>query len=600
MTALKSVEHQGVRLLESPFKMQRDECLEQILLHPSVEELLRNFAAGKQKAGNHPGSSGKVGIGVFLSAYIRLYMGTGDDRLREKGLKLYNAWMACVQEDSACLDCDAYEYGMLMEGLMDVAEYLDIPEAKTYMRLLTEHAVRNLNPEDYRSEKAKAEGGSAVLSGILYRAYEMAGDKVFRELAEKWADPDLPREKESTLRHARSYVEELLSLAISSRVKRNPHELRTVRSEYETVLESNTYITGGYGPAETLLRFDTGYLGDALLSTWHPRFKDGRGTLNRNYAGRLAIRSDAHGNCEINGCTLAVLKLSNELMEITGDPKYGVWVERLLINGLLAQPGLTADGKTRIHADYFADGALKTRERRQLGYLGESLVWQRSTGAFVQNIAELTGLIAYSDERGISVSQMISSEISVQHKEQSVRIRLESGFPNRSEVRFTFHLDAPVFLRFRVRIPDWADGLNTVFLNGEAQSIECQPNYWMTMERMFEDGDQVLLGMPRRLRFVPVDSQHPNLVALRYGPEVLTCNEMTVLVGDAECPEKWIQPVPDCPNEFETLPGHAGMDDSAVRRFSPYWKVGEMTWYFMYHELYRDRDDLCRNYTADK
>ena len=195
---------------------------------------------------------------------------------------------------------------------------------------------------------------------------------------------------------------------------------------------------------------------------------------------------------------------------------------------------------------------------------------QKCTGSFLLNVAELANVIAYQDERGISLSQLISSEIFFEHKEQKVKIRVESGFPNRSEVRFTFHSEAPVFLRFRVRIPDWADGLNTVFLNGEAQSIECAPNYWMTMEQMFQEGDQILLGMPQRLHFVPVDAQHPNLVALKYGAEVLTCNEMTVLVGDMEHPENWIQPVPGCPDDFETLPGHAGVDESAVRRFSPY------------------------------
>ena len=602
MTALKSVGYQSVRLLDGPFKTQRDKCIEQILLHPSVGEIINGVMARKTKT-EKLSCSGKVGAGVFLSAYIRLYLSTEDERLQEKSLALYNAWTACVQDDSDCLDCDVYEYGTLMEGLMDVSEYLGIPDAKTYMRLLTEHAVRNLDPENYRSEKAKAESSSSVLPGILYRAYEMAGDGIFRELAEKWADPQWDAEKsgeDHSLHHARSYMEELTSLAVSSRIRRNPHELRMARSEYDAVFESNTYATGGYGPAETLLRDNTEYLGDALLSTWDPRFKDGRGTLNRNYAGRLAIRSDAHGNCEISGCTQAVLKLSHELMELTGDPEYGVWVERLLINGLLAQPGLTEDGKTMAHADYFVDGALKTRERRQLGRLGESLVWQKCTGSFLLNVAELANVIAYQDERGISLSQLISSEIFFEHKEQKVKIRVESGFPNRSEVRFTFHSEAPVFLRFRVRIPDWADGLNTVFLNGEAQSIECAPNYWMTMEQMFQEGDQILLGMPQRLRFVPVDAQHPNLVALKYGAEVLTCNEMTVLVGDMEHPENWIQPVPGCPDDFETLPGHAGVDESAVRRFSPYWKNGEMTWYFMYHELYRDIEDLCGHYTDDK
>ena len=166
MTALKSVGYQSVRLLDGPFKTQRDKCIEQILLHPSVGEIINGVMARKTKT-EKLSCSGKVGAGVFLSAYIRLYLSTEDERLQEKSLALYNAWTACVQDDSDCLDCDVYEYGTLMEGLMDVSEYLGIPDAKTYMRLLTEHAVRNLDPENYRSEKAKAEIVKDYLTGLL-------------------------------------------------------------------------------------------------------------------------------------------------------------------------------------------------------------------------------------------------------------------------------------------------------------------------------------------------------------------------------------------------------------------------------------------------
>jgi hypothetical protein len=118
------------------------------------------------------------------------------------------------------------------------------------------------------------------------------------------------------------------------------------------------------------------------------------------------------------------------------------------------------------------------------------------------------------------------------------------------------------------------------------------PNTWLTVERTFADGDTLFVTLPPRLRFTPVDKQHPNLVALSYGPLVLACDEMTVLVGDVDHPEAWIVPVPGEENVFETLPGHAGIYDFVTRRFRPYWTIGTMQWYYMYNRIYPDMEAL--------
>ena len=110
------------------------------------------------------------------------------------------------------------------------------------------------------------------------------------------------------------------------------------------------------------------------------------------------------------------------------------------------------------------------------------------------------------------------------------------------------------------------------------------------------DGDEVRITFPYSLRFVPVDPQHPNVVALRYGPLALCCDEMTVLVGDRDHPETWIVPVPGEENTFRTLPGHSGVYEHICRTFRPYYTVGLMSWYYMYNRIYPDMETLDRQH----
>jgi hypothetical protein len=41
--------------------------------------------------------------------------------------------------------------------------------------------------------------------------------------------------------------------------------------------------------------------------------------------------------------------------------------------------------------------------------------------------------------------------------------------------------------------------------------------------------------------------------------------------------------------QFQTDPGHAGAYDFITREFVPYYKVGEMEWYYMYNRIFHDK-----------
>ncbi len=223
-------------------------------------------------------------------------------------------------------------------------------------------------------------------------------------------------------------------------------------------------------------------------------------------------------------------------------------------------------------------------------------VWVCCTGTFPQDTAEYANMIAYTDPEGLYISQLIPAGITFEKGGERLTLVSDGAFPFRGEGRFTLHAAAPVRFRLRIRVPHWADGENTVRVNGEVQFSSALPDTWLTLDRTWRDGDRVEADFPYRLRFSQVDPQHRDVCALMWGPVAMCCDEMTVLVGDRDHPGDWIHPVEGMENVFETLPGHSGIYSHICRRFYPYWQIGLMKWYYMYNRLYPDMETLDREH----
>jgi len=602
---LRAVDYQGVTLKNSPFSRQRDETLETYLLHPSNDDILHSMRC---KAGLPSHVNGMPGwgpsVGQYLGAYAKLYCNTKDERVRDKCLALFHGWCACAERCEELMTPGTYLWEKLLGGMLDMYEFMDVQETRPWVERITRRAMvvfsLDIPRNGMQDERMKGQIEWYTLPENLYRAYQLFGDEFYRDYAGQWLYPYLwdrieRGDFEIGPRHAYSHVNCLSSAARAYIVTEDPRYLDMLHNAYEELERHHTYATGGYGPAETLFGEEKGYLGDALLSTWDKHFAE-TGPDYRNFGGGRVARSDAWGSCEVSCCSWAVFKLCHYLLQLTGDARYGDWAERLLINGTLGQPPITAKGQVLYYASYFADGAIKSYDDRRLQTMGQNFVWQCCTGTFPQDVAEYCNMIAYFDADGPYISQLIPAKVEFSQAGQAVTLISYGDFPREHGAQFTIHTDAPVHFILRVRVPAWANGDNSVLVNGKKQTVNIRPDTWMTLDRTWADGDEVTLSLPYELRFAAVDTQHPRLMALCYGPLVLTCNEMTVLVGDTAHPADWIKPVIGEDNVFETLPGHSGIYNFVCRRFTPYYRVGLMEWYYMYNYTYPDMETLAHEH----
>jgi hypothetical protein len=241
------------------------------------------------------------------------------------------------------------------------------------------------------------------------------------------------------------------------------------------------YATGGYGPNERFVKPDDGSLGRAL-ETRSDTFE----TLCGSWAG---------------------FKLSRYLMQFTGVPRYGDWMERLFYNGAGAALPLRPGGRNFYYSDYRTSGGIKTD------------YWENFTccsGTYLQNMADYHNLIYYKDASALYVNLYTPSEV----KWNGFTITQDTGYPETETSTLTIAGDRPARFALNFRVPGWASGM-TLAVNGKPSGVACRAREWAEIEREWSPGDKVEVRIPLHLRYEPVDRWHARRVAIMRGPVVM-------------------------------------------------------------------------------
>lgn len=593
-------DYKNVKLKKSHWEQQRAVLIE-TYLEIDNDDLLHYFRklAGVPDKGF--GLTGWYGdnastFGQKLGAMAKLYINTGDERLRTKATFLADEWGKCAEQSEKVCDVnDTYVYDKLMGGFLDMYETIGYTPALDYIKKLTESAMkrfpRNIS-RDGLQDGALVEARMIewyTLPEHLYRAWQITGEEIYRDFAKEWEysyyyDKLSAGDFQIGPRHAYSHVNSLSSAAKFYEDTGDEKYLTAMKNGYDEILEHHSFATGGYGPAECLFPDAEGYLGDSLKANWD---RDRIHKEYRNFGDTIVTRDDAWGSCEVSCCAWAVFKLTGYLMRFTGEAKYGDWAEKMLYNGTGGQPPITNEGKVMYYADYFINGGIKTVEDRRLHDNGRSFEWQCCTGTFPQDVAEYVNLLYYKDQSGLYVSQYLPSQVIFEADGKRVEVENISLYPKTQELKFIVHTEEKTAFDIHFRVPSWATGHNKVKVNGEILDTEIIPGTWMTLHRSWKEGDIIEIHFPFMLHFEKIDEYSPDVAALMYGPLVLVCDKMTVFQGDVENPDHWIKPswkegYSYC---FETLPGHVKGYNWLTRTFYPYYEVPELKWYYMYNRF---------------
>ncbi len=513
-----------VQLLESRFQnaMELDG---EYLLKLDADRLLAPFLkeAGLEAKGSDYGgweSSGVVGegldghsLGHYLSALSMIYASTGDqayyNRLSYVVNELARSQDAIgtgyvggvpkgqqIFKEVASGKIEAEPFGLngawvpwynlhkLFAGLRDAYRHANNEEALDVLVQLSDWTVsfsNKLTDEQFQ-EMLKTEHGG--MKEVMADIYAITGDDKYLELSERFThqaifEPLANTRDELDGLHANTQIPKIIGAARHYEVSGDREMKKVSEFFWQTVLENHTYVNGG--------------------NSDHEHFGP-KGQL----ANRLSRQSSESCN------TYNMLKLTRHLTQWKTDPAaYADYYERALYNHILA----SQDPETGMFAYYMSmePGFFKTFSKPFDSF------WC-CVGSGMENHTKYGRYIYLHRNDELYVNLFIPSELTWQ--EQGVTVRQETSFPESETSIFTVGTDQPKNITIKMRRPAWAGKGYSITVNGKAVEIEKKPNSYIPIERTWNDGDQIKVTLPMKLRTEAMPDDK-NKIAIMYGPILL-------------------------------------------------------------------------------
>lgn len=505
---LKPLDFEGVTLDSGPMRGQLDLVREYSLRIPN-DDLLRGFRerAGMEAPGQALGGWYDADFfnlfGHVLSGLARLYAATGDEACRAKLGALIDGWAECIGPDGFFFytekpNAPHYFYDKMLGGLLDAHLCAGHPRALELMAQITDWAEKNLGGGS--GEPHTGVGWDLewyTLSENLYRAFLATGDERYRDFGKRWeyraywdcyaqnvsifdGRPDGARVDSY---HAYSHVNTLGGLGAGYLATGDVWYLSALRNAYDSLMDTQVYATGGYGPNEQLLRRD-------------------------ELVGRLTT---SHDSFEEQCGSWAASKMARYLISGTGEARYGDWVERLALNGIGADIPMSADGRVHYFADYNLGGG-----RKRLC----ASPWTCCAGSRPLAVADYVDQIYYRDEAGLYVNLYVPSTATLDIGGVKVTAVQRTRFPADDTTAITLGMATPARFTVGFRVPGWLSAPMEVRVNGRPARSRSVDG-WLMVERAWGDGDRIRVRTPMGLWSSSFDPGAPYPAAVLFGPTVL-------------------------------------------------------------------------------
>ena len=259
------------------------------------------------------------------------------------------------------------------------------------------------------------------------------------------------------------------------------------RATASSMIQEQSFATGGWGPNETFVKPGSSTLAESLTKT-HSSFETPCG---------------AYGH----------FKITRYLLLETGDSRYGDSMEGVLYNTILGAKPLQADGTSFYYSDY--------NDKAQKGYFDDK--WPCCSGTFPQVTADY-GISAYMRSGpDVYVNLYVPSELRWRQGGAACSLTQTTEYPVSSESTIALTLDRPQSFAVMLRIPAWAGPKTRIAVNGELVDAAVKPGTFARVQRTWKNGDRIELeiDMPLRLETIPYQQVGGDRVVLLQGPVAL-------------------------------------------------------------------------------
>lgn len=465
-------------------------------------------AQNKDPYGGHGFAPGHA-FGQWISALARGHAASGNPAARAKVEEILGAYAPAISgRFYANFPYPAYNYDKIVCGLIDAHSYCGLGSAFPLLDRTTDVAEPHLPPraldrgepqKRWRQSIGESTSGwylmdeSYTLGENLFLAWQRRAGQRYLPLARRFLLDDTYFAPLAAGRnvlpdhHAYSYANALNSAAQAYISTGSRMHLDAARNGF-AMIAAQSFATGGWGPEEYFRKPDSDDLFTTLTTT--------------------------HRGFETPCGSYAHLKLTRYLLRITRDGRYGDSIEQVFLNTVLGAKRLEDDG----HAFYYSDYNFKGSR----SYFPDR--WPCCSGTLPQVAADYHVLIYFRDPHGVYVNLYTPSTGRWTAADGTRLALVQSGdFANDGHASLRLHASRDTRLQLRLRIPAWSlieGGAPRLRVNGRPVPVEMRLGFAI-LERTWKDGDRIELDLPMPIRLVPINTRHPDVVALMRGPLVL-------------------------------------------------------------------------------
>ena len=582
-----------VRLLPGPYQ-QAEEWNRGYLHRLNADRLLHTFRVNAglpstaEPLGGWEEPKGELRghfTGHFLSACALTYASTGDKEVKDKGDYMVAELAKCQQKlgGSGYLSAFPTEFfdrlnarkrvwapfytiHKIMAGMLDMHQHCANKQALNVLEGMANWADEwtAAIPEPHMQDVLNTEYGG--MNEVLYNLAAVTNDDRWAKAGDRFTkkvffNPLALRRDELRGLHVNTHIPQVIGAARRYELSSDMRFHDVADYFWYEVTGARAYVTGGTSNGE-------GWL-----------------TQPRHLAEELQ-RSVATAEC---CCAYNMLKLTRQLYAWTGDPRYFDYYERVLLNHRLGT--IHPDTGATMYYLSLTPGTWKT-------FGTEDKSFWCCTGTGVEEYAKLNDSIYFHDADGLYVNLFVPSELN--WSEKGLRIRQETTFPADPNTRLTVSATRPVQMAIRLRIPAWVTSAPAVKLNGKSLDASAGPGSYLTLSRIWKNGDRIEMQFPMKLHIESMPDD-PGLQAMMYGPVVLAGDlgsegltpdliigpnaprfrqhpiDVPAFHAANRDPESWIKP-DGAPLAFRTTGQQrdvalAPLNSIFDKRYSVYWRV---------------------------
>ncbi|MBN2069684.1 MAG: glycoside hydrolase family 127 protein [Opitutales bacterium] len=323
-----------------------------------------------------------------------------------------------------------------------------------------------------------------AMNEVLADLYVITGDDKYLALARRFnhhavLDPILAGRDELTGKHANTQIPKVIGMERIGALIGNRQMQDGAAFFWKTVTQERSVVFGGNSVGE--------------------HFND-----PSDFRGMLESREGPE-TCN----TYNMLHLTEMLFEQSPSAEYADYYEEALYNHILSAINCTHPGYV-----YFTP----IRPEHYRVYSQPEKAFWCCVGTGMENPGKYGKFIYTQPKEGdIRVNLFIPSKLDF----TGGTLIQETSFPEEPVTRLTFSMKEPATFKISIRHPQWvsAEGFQ-VWVNGEKQFINSDPQTYVSLTRRWQDGDRIEVKLPMALSVEKLPDGSP-WVAFKYGPIVL-------------------------------------------------------------------------------